>query len=60
MVYPFGGGDLISALTTYPEATEITTMSLEHAGDPRRIKGITTEQLKASLQLIRSTSSGLL
>jgi hypothetical protein len=60
VVYPFGGGDLISALTTYPEAKEITTMSLEHAGDPRRIKGITAKQLKASLQLIRSTSSGLL
>lgn len=60
VVYPFGGGDLISALTTYPEAKEITTMSLEHAGDPRRIKGITTKQLKASLALIRSTSSGLL
>lgn len=60
VVYPFGGGDLISALTTYPEAKEITTMSLEHAGDPRRIKGITSKQLKASLQLIRSTSSGLL
>ena len=60
IVYPFGGGDLISAMTTYPEATEITTMSLEHAGDPRRIKGITAKQLKASLALIRSTSSGLL
>lgn len=60
VVYPFGGGDLISALTTYPEATEITTMSLEHAGDPRRIKGIKPADLKASLQLIRSTSSGLL
>ena len=60
VVYPFGGGDLISAITTYPEATEITTMSLEHAGDPRRIKGITAKQLKASLALIRSTSSGLL
>ncbi|MFZ5439084.1 MAG: hypothetical protein ACOZQL_03705 [Myxococcota bacterium] len=60
VVYPFGGGDLISALTTYPEAKEITTMSLEHAGDPRRLKGITSKQLKASLQLIRSTSSGLL
>ncbi len=60
VVYPFGGGDLLSALTTYPEAKEITTMSLEHAGDPRRIKGITAKQLKASLALIRSTSSGLL
>src|SRR3954464_15865512 len=29
VVYPFGGGDLISALTTYPELNEVTTMSLE-------------------------------
>lgn len=37
VVYPFGGGDLVSALVTYPEATEITTISLEHPGDPRRL-----------------------
>lgn len=60
VVYPFGGGDLISALTTYPEAREVTTMSLEHAGDPRRLKGITPRALEASLQLLRATSSGLL
>jgi hypothetical protein len=60
VVYPFGGGDLISALTTYPEATDITTMSLEHAGDPRRIDTVTSKELAASLALIRSTSSGLL
>ena len=34
VVYPFGGGDLLSALTTYPDALEYTTLSLEHAGDP--------------------------
>lgn len=60
VVYPFGGGDLISALTTYPDATDITTMSLEHAGDPRRIDTITSKELAQSLALIRSTSSGLL
>ena len=60
VVYPFGGGDLISALTTYPEAKEVTTMSLEHAGDPRRIKGIKAKELKASLALIRATSWGVL
>lgn len=60
VVYPFGGGDLISAINTYPEATEYTTMSLEHAGDPRRIRTITSAQLKASLALIRLTSKGLL
>jgi len=37
VVYPFGGGDLVSALTTFPDATEITTISLEPAGDVRPI-----------------------
>src|SRR5262245_40006255 len=33
VIYPFGGGDLLSALVTFPNAREITTISLEHAGD---------------------------
>jgi hypothetical protein len=60
VVYPFGGGDLLSALTTFPEARDITTLSLEHAGDPRRIHTIDKKQLAASLALLRQTSSGLL
>lgn len=61
VVYPFGGGDLLSALTTYPDAREVTTMSLEHAGDPRRLGQIKNkETLRTSLDLIRATSSGLL
>src|SRR5580765_1720617 len=28
VVYPFGGGDLGSALVTFPDASEITTISL--------------------------------
>jgi hypothetical protein len=60
VVYPFGGGDLLSALTTYPEAVDITTMSLEHAGDPRRVNHLDNKQLEASLKLIRQTANGLL
>jgi len=61
VVYPFGGGDLLSALTTYPDATDLTTLSLEHAGDPRRLGAITSkEQLADSLEMIRYTSWGLL
>ncbi|MBK7857789.1 MAG: hypothetical protein IPJ65_04010 [Archangiaceae bacterium] len=60
VVYPFGGGDLISALTTYPELTEVTTMSLEHAGDPRRIHKVDAKQLRESLDVIDRTSAGLL
>jgi hypothetical protein len=61
VVYPFGGGDLLSALTTYPDGTDITTLSLEHAGDPRRLGAIKSkEQLADSLEMIRYTSWGLL
>ncbi len=60
VVYPFGGGDLLSALTTYPNLTEVTTLSLEYAGDPRRIIGITPERLEFSLAQVRRRVSGLL
>ncbi|MBA3541753.1 MAG: hypothetical protein H0T79_19220 [Deltaproteobacteria bacterium] len=38
VVYPFAGGDLSTALTIYPDADEITTLSLEPAGDPRTLE----------------------
>lgn len=60
VVYPFGGGDLLSALTTYPNLTEVTTLSLEYAGDPRRIVGIDPERLEVSLAQVRRRVSGLL
>ncbi|MBX3154822.1 MAG: hypothetical protein KF773_02395 [Deltaproteobacteria bacterium] len=41
VVYPFAGGDLSTALTVYPDADEITTMSLEPAGDPRTLDALT-------------------
>jgi len=60
VVYPFGGGDLISALTVYPDATEVTTISLEHGGDPRRIRGLNGKELAGSLQVLRKKIWGLL
>lgn len=45
VVYPFGGGDLVSALATYPDATEITTISLEIAGDVRGVAKVDAKQL---------------
>jgi hypothetical protein len=60
VVYPFGGGDLLSALTAYPDATEITTISLEHGGDPRRLRGLDGQQLGVSLDLLRRTIRQLL
>jgi hypothetical protein len=52
VVYPFGGGDLLAALTTYPQAREITTLSLELSGDPRRILRIDNKELKESLEFL--------
>jgi hypothetical protein len=49
IVYPFGGGDLMSALATFPELNEITTISLEAAGDVRKIETLSPKQLKAEL-----------
>jgi len=60
VVYPFGGGDLLSALTTYPDALDVETLSLELAGDPRRIAGLGQEELGRSLRLIRQTIAPLL
>jgi hypothetical protein len=50
VVYPFGGGDLSTALAVFPDATEITTLSLEPAGDIRTIDTISSERLAADLK----------
>lgn len=60
VVYPFGGGDLLSALVAFPSATEITTISLELAGDPRRLKTLTPAQVAASLGALRLEIGGLI
>lgn len=52
VVYPFGGGDLTSALVVYPDATEITTISLEAPGDVRAIDSIRKDKLAADLSTI--------
>jgi hypothetical protein len=49
VVYPFGGGDLVSALATFPDATSITTISLEPAGDVRPIDKLAPERLGREL-----------
>lgn len=61
VVYPFGGGDLLTALTTFPDALEITTISLEHAGDPQRIGKLTKKaDLEKALQMFDDSMSTLL
>ncbi len=60
VVYPFGGGDLASALVTYPDARDITTISLEHSGDPTRLGKLDKKQLASALANFREASEGLL
>ncbi len=60
VVYPFGGGDLISALVAFPDATEITTISLEQAGDPRRLRDLKPAAIEGSLGALRVEIGGLI
>jgi hypothetical protein len=60
VVYPFGGGDLISSLAAFPDADETTTISLELAGDPRRITTLSARQLDSSLSQLRAELGGTL
>jgi hypothetical protein len=49
VVYPFAGGDLGTALTVYPDADSITTLSLEPAGDPLDLGRLSDSELRAAL-----------
>ncbi|MEO8701540.1 MAG: hypothetical protein ABI867_15960, partial [Kofleriaceae bacterium] len=60
VVYPFGGGDLLSALVAFPDAEDLTTISLELAGDPRRLRKLSPDQLQQSLGALRVEIGGLL
>jgi hypothetical protein len=53
VVYPFAGGDLSTALTVYPDADEITTISLEPTGDPRSINTLKGKELDRALATVQ-------
>ncbi len=59
VVYPFAGGDLSTALAVYPDADEITTISLEPAGDPRALGRLSEKELKAALPTVSTELSAL-
>jgi hypothetical protein len=48
VVYPFGGGDLATMLTVFPDAAEYTSLSLEGMGDPRPILALGGTDKKAA------------
>lgn len=60
VVYPFGGGDLMSALATFPDATEITTISLEPAGDVRPVDALRPDRFAQELAAHRAHLERLL
>jgi hypothetical protein len=53
VMYPFGGCDLISAMVTFPDAEEITTISLEGAGDPEGLNNVSDEVKTKGLEYFR-------
>jgi len=59
VVYPFAGGDLSTALTVFPDADEITTLSLEPAGDPHALGRLSEKQLKAALATVATELGSL-
>jgi hypothetical protein len=59
VVYPFAGGDLSTALTVYPDADEITTLSLEPAGDPRALSRLDDTHLKPALAIVAKELTSL-
>ncbi len=59
VIYPFAGGDLATALAVYPDADEITTLSLEPAGDPRALSRLDAKQLRSSLATVATELSSL-
>ncbi len=50
VLYPFGGSDLATALATFPDVAELTVISLETAGDVRRIDKVRDDELVDSLK----------
>ena len=59
VVYPFAGGDLSTALTVYPDADEITTLSLEPAGDPRALSRLNDREVRRALKVVEKELSSL-
>jgi hypothetical protein len=53
VVYPFGGGDLLTALVIFPEMEELTSVSLEAGGDPRGVQTLETTTLTRALSYHR-------
>jgi hypothetical protein len=49
VIYPFGGGDLLFALVVYPDASEITNVSLERADNVRVVDNIRRSGLLAGI-----------
>jgi hypothetical protein len=53
VVYPFGGGDVVTMLAVYPEATDYTSLSLEGIGDPRPLAKLDRVKLEGGLGKLR-------
>lgn len=53
VLYPFAGGDLVSAMVVFTDFDELTTLSLEPSGDPRGIDELRTSTLERYFLRVR-------
>jgi hypothetical protein len=53
VVYPFGGGDLFTALATFPRSGVITTISLEPGGNPVAFAAASADDVAHALAAFR-------
>lgn len=54
VLYPFGGSDLVTLLTVFPDARLLTSISLEASGDPRGLEALQAAPLAQLLQQHRT------
>jgi len=51
VVYPFAGGDLVSAIVTYPNASQYNAISVETVGDPRAVDTVDGKALERTYMI---------
>jgi hypothetical protein len=54
LLYPFSGGDLLTALTAFPDLERSVQLSLEHGGPPVSLAGLPAGRVAAARQQFQS------
>lgn len=60
LLYPFAGGDLVSAVTAFPEQRRYVHLSLEHGGPPEPLQGLAPGQIRRARRRLHWMANKLL